>query len=452
VPPPAGWRAAAAFDSRATGVALLNEAEGPTIFAAMPQAGTRLEWERLGGAIVAAAPPEAERLDVHARSLPSGAIVGLAVGASLRAWRFDRHRGKRGEQDARPGGRLAALDLLVDDPSAMRAALERATAATRGCLFARELTAEPANELTPKAFAARLEGLAEHGVAVDVLSRRRLARLGANALMAVGAGSSHGPRLAILRWRGSYAAAPLAFVGKGICFDSGGLSLKQAEGMASMRADMAGAAACAGAILSLALRQSPTPAVAVLAIAENAIGARAYRPGDVLRTLSGRLVEVVDTDAEGRMVLADALHYARMQFRPRALLDIGTFTGAVVTALGRHRAGLFGTDRVLLARVAAAGDAVGEQVWPMPIPDRDCEHLRSEIADLRQCAPRGMPLPDAGHAAAFLREFAGTDIPWAHLDIAGVALRDEDDVLGPKGPSGFGARLLDALVERYYEL
>jgi leucyl aminopeptidase len=242
-----------------------------------------------------------------------------------------------------------------------------------------------------------------------------------------------------------------------------------------MRADMAGAAACAGAMLALALRGSPAPAVAVLALAENAVGAASYRPGDVLRTLSGRTVEVLDTDAEGRLVLADALHYAATRVaagrlghasgrggpsangaRPQAIIDLATLTGSIITALGHHRAGLFSTDPPLAAALAAAGEAVGEPLWPMPIGERHREDLKSDIADLRQCAPHGSGawggrfLPDACHAAAFLREFA-EGVPWAHLDIAGVENRTEADALGPKGASGFGVRLLDALVEMRFE-
>jgi leucyl aminopeptidase len=291
-----------------------------------------------------------------------------------------------------------------------------------------------------------------------VLGRRRLEREGFGGLLAVGRGSASPPRLAVLRWRGSFDAPPIAFIGKGLVFDTGGLSIKPAEGMEGMRADMAGAAACAGAMLALALRRSPAPAVAVLALAENATGAASYRPADVLRMLSGHMVEVVDTDAEGRLALADALHFARTRFRPRAMLDLATLTGSVVTALGHHRAGLFGSDAALMGAVAAAGEAVGEPVWPLPIGEGHRADLASDIADLRQCVPaaRGEGgwaarfLPDACHAAAFLREFAGA-AAWAHLDIAGVDTQAEAHALGPAGPTGFGVRLLDALVARHFE-
>jgi leucyl aminopeptidase len=266
-----------------------------------------------------------------------------------------------------------------------------------------------------------------------------------------------GPYLVTLRWRGAIPADPLVFVGKGLTFDTGGVSVKPAAGMQHMRADMAGAAAAAGAMLALARRRSPAPAAAVLAIAENALGASSYRPGDVLRMLDGRTVEVVDTDAEGRLVLADALHFARTRLRPLAMVDAATLTGSVVVALGHHRAGLFGTDQPLMAALAASGEEVGEPLWPLPISERQRRDLDSDIADLRHCLPSGGGqgwggrfMPDACHAAAFLREFAG-DTPWAHCDIAGVEAREEDDPLGHKGPSGFGVRLLDRLVAARFE-
>ncbi|MBY0338132.1 MAG: leucyl aminopeptidase family protein, partial [Acetobacteraceae bacterium] len=332
----------------------------------------------------------------------------------------------------------------------------RLRAALRGARLARRLVAEPGNRLTPELFARRLRRLERHGLRVEVLGRRRLREIGAGALLAVGQGSAHPPRLVILRWPGVHPVPPVAFVGKGICFDTGGISIKPAGGMEAMRADMAGAAACAGAMLALALRRSPCPAVAVLALAENAVGAESYRPGDVLRTASGRTVEVVDTDAEGRLVLADALHVAARQ-RPQAILDLATLTGACVIALGHHRAGLFGSDAALLAAVASAGEVVGERLWPLPIGERHREDLNSDIADLRHCLPAGSGafggrlLPDASHAAAFLREFT-CGLPWAHLDIAGVETAEDGDGVAAKGtPTGFGARLLDALVERHFE-
>jgi leucyl aminopeptidase len=411
--------------------------------------GRRLDWERAGAA-AAQHLVELPELGVDARGIAPEQAAWLVAGMALGAWRFTAHRRRDVERT------LDRVVVSVDDPGAARAAWEPVSAAVRGCLLARDLVAEPANVLTTRRFAKRLEGLAEFGIHVDVWGRKRLTRAGFGALLAVGAGSASPPRLAVLRWRGSHAAPPIAFVGKGLVFDTGGLSIKAAAGMEAMRADMAGAAACAGAMLALALRRSPAPAVAVLAIAENATGADAYRPGDVLRTASGRTVEVVDTDAEGRLVLADALHHAVTAFRPRAVVDLATLTGAIISALGHHRAGLFGCDAALEAALAAAGEATGECLWPMPIGARHREDLRSDIADIRQCVPAGGAgwagrfKPDASHAAAFLREFAG-DLPWAHLDIAGVDTAERPHALGPAGPTGFGVRLLDRLVATHCE-
>lgn len=405
-------------------------------------------WERVGAACITAA-GEVRRVALDARGLPVQFAVGLASGAVLRAWRFERLKSRRGKRPRR-------IELLVDDPALLAGPWARAEAALAGATFARELVAEPGNHLTPRAFTKRLSKLRQEGIKVTVLGRKALQRLGAGGILAVGQGSVHPPRIVILRWKGSFAAPPVAFIGKGICFDTGGISIKGASGMEAMRADMAGAAACAGAMLALARRRSPCPAVAVLAIAENATSAMSYRPGDVLRMMSGHNVEVVDTDAEGRLVLADALHLAAKRFRPQALLDLATLTGSVVTALGHHRAGIFGNDAALGAAVTAAGEVVGEKLWPLPIGERHREDLKSDIADIRQCMPAGRgPQPDASHAAAFLREFVSNGaggLPWAHLDIAGVETAETADGLAAKGtPTGFGVRLLDALVERHFE-
>ncbi|TPG58099.1 leucyl aminopeptidase family protein [Roseomonas nepalensis] len=395
------------------------------------------------------------RAVIDARGLDPVAIGQLAMGAGMRGHRLP-------DLSTRPRRALRRLDLLVDDAAAAAPELARVEAVLRGVGLARDLAAEPANRLTPTSFAERLLGLRKHGVEVVVHGQDWLERHGYGALLAVGQGSARPPRLVVLRWPGSGGGAPVAFVGKGITFDTGGISIKPAKGMEAMKGDMAGAAACAGAILALALRRSPAPAVAVLAIAENATGAASYRPGDVLRTASGRTVEVVDTDAEGRLVLADALHHAR-GLGPSAIIDLATLTGSIVSALGHHRAGLFGNDDGLRDAAMAAGDAVGEPLWPMPIGAKHRSDLDSAIADLRHCLPVGGGgpgwvgkfLPDACQAAAFLREFAGGDTPWAHLDIAGMDLREEGVEGGayplPPGPSGFGVRLLDRLVADRFE-
>lgn len=388
-------------------------------------------WERAGAAGIAALPEGETRAVLDATALTPEEAVAFATGAVLGA----RRAGLR-------------LDLLHPAPDAVLPLWHAAWAVAQGVALARGLVAAPANVLTPKAFGQRLKTLERHGIAVHLLGRKRLRQAGFGGLLAVGQGSANPPRLAVLRWAGRIAAPPVVFVGKGITFDTGGISLKPAAGMEHMRADMAGAAACAGAMLALALRDSPAPAAAVLALAENAIGAEAYRPGDVVATLSGRTVEVIDTDAEGRLVLADALNYAVRAFRPEAVVDLATLTGAAITALGHHRAALFGNDPPLGATLCAAGEAVGERLWPMPIGEAHRDDLRSDIADLLQCAPGGGQ-PDACHAAAFLREFLGDTPPaWAHVDMAGQARRPPGE---PEGASGFGVRLLDRLVALRFE-
>ncbi|MBP0465148.1 leucyl aminopeptidase [Roseomonas sp. PWR1] len=440
---------AARFDA-AEGATLDLAGPPRRILAGLGATATPLALESAGAAAIRAVGEMAE-VTLDARAFPAAGAASLAAGLALGAWRFDALR----TRDLPAAPRRATVH--VQDVAAAEAAFARIAPGIAGCLLARDLVAEPANHLTTRRFAERLAAMAKaEGLGVEVHGRGWLQRHGFGALLAVGGGAADPPRLVVLRWPGTLPLPPVAFVGKGIVFDTGGISIKGADGMEAMRADMAGAAACAGAMLALARRRSPAPAVAVLAIAENATGAGSYRPGDVIRTASGRTVEVIDTDAEGRLVLADALHHAIAAFAPRAVVDLATLTGAIVTALGHHRAGMFGRDAALLASVAAAGEAVGERLWPMPIGDRLAEDLRSDIADLKQCAPAGSGamggrmIPDAAHAAWFLSRFTG-DLPWAHLDIAGVETADEPHAAGPAGPTGFGARLLDRLVALRFE-
>jgi leucyl aminopeptidase len=450
VPPTAQAAAIAARFTGASGTRMDLPGTPRRLLFGLGAAPVQRVAEEAGAAAAIALAGEAHAV-LEARGLGPALTAWIAAGILLGAWRFDRHR-------AADKPALSRLTVLADDPTAAEAAWAQVAPGVEGCLYARDLVSEPANHLTTRRFAHRLEDLSAAGIHVDVWGRKRLARAGFGALLAVGGGSEVSPpRLAILRWRGSVAAPPIAFVGKGLVFDTGGISIKPAAGMQAMRADMAGAAACAGAMLALARRQSPAPAVAVLALAENATGAASYRPGDVLRTASGRTVEVVDTDAEGRLVLADALHHAISAYAPRAAIDLATLTGAVISALGHHQAGLFGNDAALGAALAAAGEATGEKLWPLPIGASHRADLHSDIADIRQCVPGGSGTgwagrfqPDASHAAAFLREFVG-ETPWAHLDIAGVDTAEAPHEFGPAGATGFGVRLLDRLVATHFE-
>ncbi|MFC3127012.1 leucyl aminopeptidase family protein [Pseudoroseomonas globiformis] len=402
-----------------------------------PEPGNRAEARRRAeraGALAAAALPEGmPRAVLDARALAPEEAVAITAGLALRA----------------PAG--FRLDLWHGDAEALAPLWDAEWSVLQGVMLARELVAMPGNALTPKVFAHRLKRLEAHGVAVQILRRGAMKRAGFGGLLAVGQGSANPPRLVVLRWAGRIPAAPVVFVGKGITFDSGGVSLKRGA-MHEMREDMAGAAACAGAMLALALRDSPAPAAAVLALAENAIGAAACRPGDVVSTLAGYTVEVVDTDAEGRLALADALNYAVRAFRPEVVIDLATLTGAAIAALGHQRAALYGNDPVLAAALCAAGEAVGERLWPLPVTEADRRALDSDVADLRQCSPeRGQP--DGSHAAAFLREFLGGEpLGWAHLDMAGMvgeAAKGKDAPLSI--PGGFGVRLLCTLVGARFE-
>ncbi len=394
------------------------------------------------GALAAARLADTRHVTLDLQALAPAQAAAFISGACLRAWRYDRLQSE-------PADRLARLDVLVDKPGKLRRQWQRQGAVLAGVAFARDLVAEPSNTLTPAGFVQRLAPLAAAGVEIRVLKPRALRRAGLGGLLAVGAGSVNKPLLVVLQWRGTAAAAPVVFAGKGVTFDTGGICMKPAQGMEEMRADMAGAAACAGAILALALRRSPAPAAAVLALAENATGGASYRPSDVLRMGDGTTVEVVDTDAEGRLVLADALGWAVRHLQPAAIVDLATLTGANVVALGGHMAGLFDNDPAFAAHVAAAGQAVGEPVWRMPIGAGHREDLRSDIADLRHCVP-GRGQPDACHAAAFLREFVGS-VPWAHLDIAGLESRAEASDRHAAGATGFGVRMLDRLVTQRFE-
>ncbi|GAC1348451.1 MAG: leucyl aminopeptidase [Acetobacteraceae bacterium] len=411
--------------------------------------GAKRDFEA-AGALAVARLFSLEHIALDARGLTPTEAAGLAAGSVLRAWRFQRLLTRPEQLHIAPDRcRVERIDVLVDEPERGEAAWARISAGVDGALFARDLVAEPSNMLTPASFAARLAQLEQDGLEFELLQVAALREQGFGALLAVGGASVNPPCLAVLRWKGTIQAAPVAFVGKGITFDTGGVCLKAGHGMWEMRADMAGAAACAGAVLALARRRSPAPAVAVMPLAENMIGAASFRPGDVLRSYDGTTVEVVDTDAEGRLVLADALGWTLARLRPQAVIDLATLTGSIVTALGHHMAGLFSTDDTLAAHVAAAGAAVHELAWRMPLAEGYRDELDSAIADLRHCSD-GFRQPDACHAAAFLRSFVG-DTAWAHLDIAGVESNETASDRHAAGPTGWGVRLLDRLVADRFE-
>ncbi len=444
-PAPKAERAAAAgFRGRPGEVAEVGGKRRRVLLLGMGAEPEALDFE-VTGALAAARLETLAHLAIDARGFSAEQAAALAAGAVLRSWHMDGHR-TQGEPADEVPERIAVerIDVMVDDPVAARAAWATVSAGVEGAMFARDLVFEPSNFLTPAGFVERLRALEADGIEMEVLDAPTLLSQGMGGMLAVGGGSVNSPCLAVLRWAGTSGGPPVAFVGKGITFDTGGVCIKPAQDMWEMRADMAGAAAAAGAMLALARRKSSAPAIAVLAIAENAFGAASYRPSDVLRLYDGTTVEIVDTDAEGRLVLADALAWTKDRVRPAVAIDLATLTGSIVTALGCEMAGLFTADDGLAAAVIAAGASVGEAVWRMPLADGYRSVLESDIADVRQCSD-GTRQPDACHAAVFLQGFAGA-MPWVHLDIAGVEAHDEADDRVAVGPTGWGARLLDRLV------
>jgi leucyl aminopeptidase len=379
-----------------------------------------------------------------------GAVQALAEGALLASYRFGDYR-KNGDDTP---GRVAALSLLLARGAAVadaRKAAQVGIAIAESQNLARRLSDLPANALPPEALAAEVRRLGrELGLRVRVLDVPAMKKLGMGGILAVGGGSANPPRLIALEYhppgkKSRAARKPVALVGKGITFDSGGISIKPSAGMDEMKHDMSGAAAVIGTLRAAALLELETPVVGVIGAAENMPSATAYRPGDVVTTMAGKTIEVLNTDAEGRVVLADALHYARTTWKPDAIIDLATLTGAMVVALGHNVTGLFGNNAKLIELVRAAGDATGERAWPMPLLDSHKEDIRSEIAEIKNTG--GRPA-GSSTAAAFLWHFVG-DTPWVHLDIAGTAWTSKPGPIQRKGATGVGVRLLVELLRRW---
>jgi leucyl aminopeptidase len=408
--------------------------------------------QRIGGALVAHLALSGETDLTVAADVVDGAKTAapenaahIAHGARLRGYRFDKYRTRRKPEET-PS--LRRLTVQVPDPAAARRAHAPLAAVEEGVVAVRDLVSEPANVITPASFAAAARELTALGIKVEILGARKLRELGLNAMLGVGQGSAHEPKLVILQWHGAdKKAAPAAFVGKGVTFDTGGISIKPAQGMEEMKTDMAGAATVLGTIRALAARRSRANAVGVCAMVENMVSGRAQRPGDVVQSASGQTIEVVDTDAEGRLVLSDALWYAQDRFKPRAIIDLATLTGSIVVALGHEYAGLFANDDKLAKQLTAAGVATGERLWRMPAGEAYDERIKSDIADMKNDGGRW---GDSINAAVMLKRFVGKT-PWAHLDIAGVAWTNEDRPTAPKGATGFGVSLLDRFVADYCE-
>jgi len=364
----------------------------------------------------------------------------IALHAALRAYRYQAMK-------AAPKGPLGSVLMAVKDPDSAAAALEDASALASSVHLTRDLVHAPANVLNTESFAAQIAGLADLGLTVEILDRDKMEALGMRALLAVAQGSDNPPKLAILHWKGA-EGPPLCVLGKGVMFDTGGISLKPGAGMEEMTMDMGGAAVTVGLMQALALRKAPAHVIGLVRLVENMPDARAQRPGDIVRSMKGDMIEVINTDAEGRLVLCDMLHYAADRFAPRAMIDLATLTGAIIIALGHDRAGLFCNDDGLASDILGAASAVGEGAWRMPLGAEYQRQIDSRLADVKNTG--GRPAGSCT-AAAFLERFVPEGMPWAHLDIAGVALTKGDSAHAPKGASGWGVLTLDALIRARFE-
>jgi leucyl aminopeptidase len=375
----------------------------------------------------------------------------LALGAYLRSYRFDHYR--KVNDDEKPT--IKSVVVATAESASAKKAWFALSAMGEGIFLARDLVNEPANILYPDQFAQRTQELKELGVKVEVLDVPTMQKLGMNALLGVGQGSAHEPRTVVMQWNGMRKSlvgrskdVPLAFIGKGVCFDSGGLSLKPANSMMGMKGDMGGAAAVVGLMHALAKRKARVNAVGVIGLVENMPDGKAQRPNDIVKTMSGQTIEILNTDAEGRLVLADILWYAQSRFHPRFMINLATLTGAILVALGSEHAGLFSNNDELSQRITKAGLEEGEPVWRLPLGDGYDRLVKSKIADMKNI---GGPQAGSITAAQILQRFVNK-VPWAHLDIAGVAWQDgEQKPLAPSWGTGWGVRVLNRLVADYYE-
>ena len=423
---------------------------------AMQELGGRL-YGLLGNTGSTAATVAIDALD-KVKLTPAEMAVALAEGARLRSYRFEKYRtmkngGDHNDNDASKPT-LLTLTFRCKGSAKAHAAFKPRDKVAAGVFMTRDLVTEPPNVIYPQTLAQRCRELTRLGVKVEILGEARMKRLGMGALLGVGQGSARESKLVVMRWAGlpkgraprkgpgAKADQPVCFVGKGVTFDTGGISLKPSSGMEDMKYDMGGSGVVIGLMMALAGRKARVNAVGVVALAENMPGSAAQRPSDVVTSMSGQTIEVLNTDAEGRLVLADALYYANDRFKPRFIVDLATLTGAIIVALGNEYAGLFADNDKLAEQLTEAGGKVGERLWRMPLGD---EYDKADMKNISGGRGGGSIT-----AAQFLKRFVGRT-PWAHLDIAGVTWSKKDMALAPKGATAFGVRLLDRLIADHYE-
>lgn len=376
-------------------------------------------------------------------------IAEFVLGLKLRSYRFDKYKTrKKDDEDKKDEPAKVKVTIVTEAAAAVKKHMETANAVHDGVVLARNLVNEPANVLGPLEFAAAAKALEKLGVEVELLDEKQMTKLGMGALMAVARGSVRPPRMAIMKWNGGKKGdAPLAFIGKGVVFDTGGISIKPAGGMEDMKGDMGGAAAVTGLMHTLAARKAKVNAVGILGLVENMPDGDAYRPGDVVTSMSGQTIEVINTDAEGRLVLCDALYYCNDRFKPQLMINLATLTGAIMVALGSHHAGLFSNNDELSAQLTAAGLATGDLLWRMPLGKEYDKLIDSKIADMKNTGGR---YGGAITAAQFLKRYVG-ETPWAHIDLAGTAMGAPSSEINRSWGSGYGVRLLNAFVAENFE-
>jgi leucyl aminopeptidase len=412
--------------------------------AGKPEALDQRAWSRIGGAAFAAAKKARDiqvLADMDGLAPTPDNVAALAFGMVLNAYAFDRYKTKKDGAKAVSGP--AKVTILCANPAAAKRAFAAMQGLADGVLLARDLVNEPANVLGTLEFAAKAKELEALGVKVEILTEKEMRKLKMGALLGVAQGSIRPPRLVVMRWDGGKARdKPAVFVGKGVVFDTGGISIKPAGGMEDMKGDMGGAAAVTGLMHALAARKAKANVIGVIGLVENMPDGNAQRPGDIVASMSGQTIEVINTDAEGRLVLADALWYANERFSPRFIVDLATLTGAIIVALGNEHAGLFTNDDALAEQLLAAGRDTGEKLWRMPLAPEYDKMIDSKNADMKNTGGR---YAGSITAAQFLQRFV-KDTPWAHLDVAGTAMGSPSSETSQSWASGFGVQLLDRLV------
>ncbi|WP_306254014.1 leucyl aminopeptidase [Parvularcula sp. IMCC14364] len=414
---------------------------------------TLLEAQNLGGKAVARYFRSAEKSLVFALDgFDNDAVdasdlhAAVAYGARLRAYSFDAYRTTAEKSELPSLTKVTVSSPEATDAKKAYAGLDKVA---DGVFCARDLVSEPANILHPETYAARCQDLESLGLEVSVLGEKEMKKLGMGSLLGVGQGSVRESKLVVMKWMGGKKGQkPVCFVGKGVTFDTGGISLKPPVGMWDMKWDMGGSAAVTGAMVALAGRKAKANVIGIIGLVENMPDGNAQRPGDVVTSMSGQTIEVLNTDAEGRLVLADALTYTQEKFKPAAIVDLATLTGAIIISLAHEYGGCFSPDDELVTALTDAGTATGEELWRMPLGKAHDDMIKSDIADMKNIGGRE---GGSSSAAAFLKRFVSDDIPWAHLDIAGMAWQTKDKPTCPKGGAGYGVRLLDEFIRANYE-